>query len=280
MKAEITTHLTYAVDSPSTILLSVQPFPTQRQKVIQEHFTLPPDTEREELRAVAGEKRISRLQVVTPGTVTFSYNVLVENHLTVLPAEQLNHVPIAEMPASVLPYLNPSRYCQSDRLYRLAASQFGHLEHAFEQVMAVRDWIHSHVEYSGGYTTPHTSALDTLTERVGVCRDFAHLGVTLCRALTIPARYCTGYAYRLQPADFHACFEVYLGGHWVLFDATKLVPLNGLVKIATGVDAAETAVASTFGQLQFQELAVDFHLLDPDFTPVDGSSPTHGYCLQ
>ena len=105
--------------------------------------------------------------------------------------------------------------------------------------------------------TPALLHYDTLTERVGVCRDFAHLGIALCRALTIPARYFTGYAYDLNPPDFHACFEAYIGGEWVFFDPTKLVPVNGLVKIANGRDAGDAAVASIFGKVSSTAIKVN-----------------------
>jgi transglutaminase-like putative cysteine protease len=154
-------------------------------------------------------------------------------------------------------------------LYRLAHNLFGHITNPFEQVVTLTDWIHKNVQYLSGYSNSQTSAFDTVTEQVGVCRDFAHLGIALCRALTIPARYFTGYAYHLKPADFHACFEAYLGGNWVLFDATKLVPLNGLIKIATGRDAADTAIANIFGDVTFTTMQVSCELaLEEGFEPI------------
>ncbi len=134
-------------------------------------------------------------------------------------------------------------------------------------MVAVTDWINRSIEYLSGSTNSETSACDTVTERAGVCRDFAHLGITLCRALSIPARYFTGYAFKLYPADFHACFEAYIGGHWVIFDATKLAPLNGLVKIATGRDAADAAVASIFGSVNCTFIEVGCEAVDADFVP-------------
>jgi transglutaminase-like putative cysteine protease len=141
-------------------------------------------------------------------------------------------------------YLNPSRYCQSDKLFRLANNTFGHFKSSSEKVWAITEWIHNNVEYFSGFSNSQTSAYDTVTEQAGVCRDFAHLGIALCRALNIPARYFTGYSFELKPPDFHACFEAYLGNEWLLFDATRLAHLNGLVKIATGRDAADTAIAA------------------------------------
>jgi len=169
------------------------------------------------------------------------------------------------MDALVLSYLNPSRYCQSDKLYRLANNMFGHIENAFDKVLALTEWIYNNVEYLSGSTNSQTSAYDTVTEQAGVCRDFAHLGIALCRALTIPARYFTGYSYKLSPPDFHACFEAYLGGKWIIFDPTRLAPLNGLAKIATGRDAADTAIASIFGDVRFDAISVSCELADEEF---------------
>jgi transglutaminase-like putative cysteine protease len=127
-------------------------------------------------------------------------------------------------------------------------------------VIAVVDWIHNNVEYLSGSTDSGTSAYDTVTQRTGVCRDFAHLGIALCRALNIPARYFTGYSYLLDPPDFHALFEAYLGGRWVLFDATRLAPLNGLVRIGSGRDAADAAVATIFGGVSGTATKIDCRL--------------------
>ena len=171
------------------------------------------------------------------------------------------------MDTAIFPYMYPSRYCQSDKLYRLANNLFGHIENPFEKVTTLCGWINKNVQYLSGSTNPQTSAYDTVTQQQGVCRDFAHLGIALCRALTIPARYFTGYAYQLKPADFHACFEAYIGTDWVLFDATGLVPLNGLIKIASGRDAAETAIANIFGGINFTSMLVDCQLAEDNFEP-------------
>ncbi len=123
-------------------------------------------------------------------------------------------------------------------------------------MVAICDWIHANVEYLRGSTDSMTSAFDTVTQRTGVCRDFSHLGIALCRALNIPARYFAGYAYELEPPDFHACFECFIGGSWTVFDATQLAHLNGLVRIGTGRDAADAAVASIFGSATCRKMVV------------------------
>ena len=158
--------------------------------------------------------------------------------------------------------------------------KFGHINTVYEKVLAITDWIYSNIEYVLGSTNAQTSAMDTLIERVGVCRDFAHLGIALCRALSIPARYFTGYAYQLSPQDFHACFEAYIDGNWIVFDPTKLAPLNGLVKIANGRDAADSAVASIFGAAQGTDVTVSCEVLDASFVPFNNYGDKKGISFQ
>jgi transglutaminase-like putative cysteine protease len=276
MKFEVSAKIVYEALVPSTLILNLQPFIAPEQTVTDEKFCISPASRMKELNALGGEKRYQVIEIPQTGPVVIDYTAVVENDIRVVPGNQLDDVLISAMPASVLPYLNPSRYCQSDKLYRFAFNKFGAIENAFEKVMAIRDWIYKNVEY-GGYTTPQTSAYDTITEQVGVCRDFAHLGIALCRALTIPARYFTGYAYQLQPPDFHACFEAYIGGHWIIVDATKLVPINGLIKIATGTDATDTAFASIFGNLYFQKMEIGVNLISNEFHYFDSNSTLQGY---
>ena len=267
MKFDVFTQMEYVVRSPGTLILNIHALRSPHQAVLNEEFTVEPYIKVEELVSTQAENRLIRFEVAEPGTIKVTYNALVDNYYEVIDYSRQEETLVAQLDVSVLPYLNPSRYCQSDKLYRLAHNLFGHIDNPFEQVVTLTDWIHNNVQYLSGYSNAQTSAFDTVTEQVGVCRDFAHLGIALCRALTIPARYFTGYAYHLKPADFHACFEAYLGGNWVLFDATKLVPLNGLIKIATGRDAADTAIANIFGDILFTSMLVKCELADENFVP-------------
>jgi transglutaminase-like putative cysteine protease len=221
----------------------------------------------EELVPVFGENRFIRIQIPQESKINISYQATVDNSIKLVDFKDAKEVPVSEMDSAVLTYLYPSRYCQSDKLYRLANNNFGKISNPYSKVIAVTDWINNNIEYLSGSTNSQTSAYETITEQAGVCRDFAHLGIALCRALTIPARYFTGYAFKLKPPDFHACFEAYIGGEWILFDATKLSPLNGLVKIATGRDAADTAVASIFGNFACNSILVSSQLADDNFEP-------------
>ncbi|TWJ04659.1 transglutaminase superfamily protein [Mucilaginibacter frigoritolerans] len=267
MKFNVFTEMEYIARSPGTIILNIHALRTPHQTVISEIFDIEPYIKVEELISTQNENRLMRFEIEEAGTIKVTYKAVIDNFCEIKDFTDIEEIPIAKMESSVLPYLYPSRYCQSDKLYRLANNLFGHIENPFEKVITLTDWIHKNVQYLSGSTNSQTSAFDTVTEQAGVCRDFAHLGIALCRALTIPARYFTGYAYHLKPADFHACFEAYIGTDWVLFDATRLVPLNGLIKIASGRDAADTAIANIFGNVIFTSMIVSCELEESGFEP-------------
>jgi transglutaminase-like putative cysteine protease len=267
MKFNVFTEMEYTARSAGTIILNVHAQRTPNQTVISETFEIEPYIKVEELVPQHGENRLIRFEIEEQRPVKVTYNAMIDNLCEIKDFSDVEEVPIARMEQAVLPYLYPSRYCQSDKLYRLANNLFGHIVNPFEKVSMLTNWIYKNVQYLSGSTNSQTSAFDTVTEQSGVCRDFAHLGIALCRALTIPARYFTGYAYHLKPADFHACFEAYIGNDWVLFDATKLVPLNGLIRIASGRDAADTAIANIFGNVMFTSMQVSCELAEDGFEP-------------
>jgi transglutaminase-like putative cysteine protease len=163
--------------------------------------------------------------------------------------ENVDEVAVETLPFAVMNHLFPSRYCESDQLGRFAWRRFGDVAPGHSRVDAICDWIHDNVDYLEGSSNGSTSAYDTFTTRAGVCRDFAHLGISFCRALGMPARFVSAYGWKLEPQDFHAVFEVYLGGRWYLFDPTRLSPPDGIVRIGVGRDAADTAFATWFGEL-------------------------------
>jgi transglutaminase-like putative cysteine protease len=186
-----------------------------------------------------------------PGLLAIRYaaTVDIEHHLE--SPERLAEVPIASLPAQALPFIYPSRYCQSDRLRDFAAREFGHLGPGHARVQAIRDWVCTRTAFRPGSSNSSTSALDTLVERTGVCRDFAHLMIAMCRALNIPARFVTSIDYgapvELGPPDFHAFVEAFLGDRWYSFDPTGITSPMGLVRIGTGRDAADVSFATIFG---------------------------------
>ncbi len=156
----------------------------------------------------------------------------------------------------MLPYLYPSRYCESDRLHRFAFAQFGGLWQGYDRVRAIRDWVQQHVEFTSNSSQGTTSACDTLVTKQGVCRDFAHLMIALCRAVNIPARFTTGFDFGADPAlgppDFHAYVEAYVGHRWFMFDPSGTAIPQGFVRLAVGRDAADAAFASIFGSVHWE----------------------------
>lgn len=269
MTFEIFSELQYQVYLPTTFIFSIQASRSDSQVIIEEKLVTEPLITPEEIMGDDGISRFIRLRAEANSRFMIRYQAKVDIDYNIIHQRKLSQtVPVNKLNANEMHYLFPSRYCQSDKLQKLASKEFGGVESAYGKVSAITEWIYNNVEYISGATNSSTSAHDTLTERVGVCRDFAHLGIALCRALTIPARYFTGYAYNLNPPDFHACFEAYIGGEWVFFDPTKLVPVNGLVKIANGRDAGDAAVASIFGKASSNSIVVKCDCKDPDFKPI------------
>lgn len=203
-----------------------------------------------------------------PGMLSVHYDATVDiAHHTESPA-RIMEVPIAQLPPEVLPYIYPSRYCQSDRLHRFATREFGHLKQGYARVQAILDWVRHRTKFLSGSSNSSTSAVDTLIEQVGVCRDFAHLMIALCRAVNIPARFVTGIDYGADPAlgptDFHAYVEAFLGGRWYLFEPSGVSPPMGLVRIGTGRDAADVSFATMFGAIKsYQPLIAIEAVNDP-----------------
>lgn len=268
MKFRVTSEIEYQVQEPSSFVFNLHVARTNDQKILEETLVIDPFFPMEEFTSVNGESRFTKIFIDKPTNFTINYQAVVETQYHIPDPKKLsNQVPIMQMDLDVIQYLYPSRYCQSDKLERLAGKEFDHFENEYEKVCAINEWIFNNVEYVFGTTTSATSAYDTLTERVGVCRDFAHLAIALCRAVSIPARYFTAYAFNLFPQDFHACFEAYIGGQWVLFDPTKLVPTNGIIKISNGRDAADASVATIFGKTNCNWINVKCELLDEYFTP-------------
>jgi transglutaminase-like putative cysteine protease len=161
---------------------------------------------------------------------------------------------VGELPHDALVFLLGSRYCETERLMNVAWSNFGGTPAGWPRVQAICDFVNAHLRFGYPHARPTRTAVETFVERRGVCRDFAHLAVTLCRCMNIPARYCTGYLGDIgvepepEPMDFSAWFEVYLGGRWYAFDARHNVPRIGRIVMARGRDAADVALSTTFGR--------------------------------
>lgn len=176
-------------------------------------------------------------------------------------ADAVQH-PIEELPTEVLQFLLPSRYCESDSLSDEAWKLFGDLPPGWGRAQAICDWVHNNIEFGYKYANPTKTAADVLRDRQGVCRDFTHLAVTFCRAMNLPTRYATGYLGDIgvpvgdTAMDFSACFQVYLGGRWHTFDARHNIRRIGWILIATGRDAVDCAMTTSYGQHLLKKFVV------------------------
>ena len=273
MKFKVGCELGYDVESESVFIFNISVAQNSHQKILEEHLKIDPALNYEEYVDPILDNRYIRINA-SEGQLNLSYQAIVDVIYEEEDPTTISEVPVAELPLEYLQYIYPSRYCESDRLMRLAHSEFGDLLPDYSRVTAICNWIYDKVDYLSGSSDQHTSAFDTVTERAGVCRDFAHLGIAFCRALNIPARFVSGYAYQLEPPDFHAFFEAYLGGEWYLFDATRLAPRNGLVRIGTGQDAADIAFATIFGSVSLNHKIVYSEFLE------DTSSETPEYTTE
>lgn len=251
IRIELLIELNYAIDQyGADFIFNIHAAQTPAQTLSGESLWLSQNiVPRIHADALTGN-RYMRLHAY-PGQLKVSYMVTVDlAHYRADPA-QLAEVPVSCLPPDVIPYLYPSRYCQSDRLVKLAISEFGHLRQGYSRVQAIRDWVNKRVKFTPNTSNSNTSAVDTIIEEVGVCRDFSHLMIALCRALSIPARFATGTDYGADPAlgrpDFHAYVEVYLGDRWYIFDPSGTVIPMAMVRFGTGRDAADVAIATIFG---------------------------------
>lgn len=251
IRLQFSIELQYEVTSPgSDFIFSIHAAHTPQQTVVQESLKISQQLPYTLYTDAATHTRYLRLKSAA-GPLSVRYEATVDlDHYQVDPA-QIAEVPVAELPGEVLPYLYPSRYCQSDRLLRFANLEFGHLWQGYSRVQAIRDWVVQRVTFRSNSSDGNTSAVDTLIEEVGVCRDFAHLMIAFCRALNIPARFTSGIDYGadpvLGPPDFHAYVEAYLGGRWYMFEASGVAIPMGFVRLGTGRDAADSAFATIFG---------------------------------
>jgi transglutaminase-like putative cysteine protease len=244
--------LHYDVDGASDFIFMVHPARTPQQEVLSEALSLAPAVPHSlDTDAVTGNRLLKLQANAGPLDLRLEARIEVRHHMAE-PAH-IEAVAPAALPASTLRYLVASRYCQTDQLQQRAWQLFGHLPRGYAQVQAVAEWVRDNIEFRVGTSDPATSAVDTLAKGCGVCRDFAHLAIAFCRSLNYPARFTTGVDYGAEPSlgppDFHAYVEVYLD-RWYLFDATGISPTTGLIRIATGQDAAEVSFATIFGPVR------------------------------
>jgi transglutaminase-like putative cysteine protease len=273
-----TLDLHYDVFGPADFIFNIHASRSAQQRVRSEALVVEPAVAwRVETEPSFGN-RLLRLRA-DPGPLDIRYNGSVEVEQVIADPARVVAGAIDALPAEVLPFLRPSRYCQADRVQQLAWREFGQMTPGHEQADAVCRWVRANVEFRAGTSTIATSAVETLEQGVGVCRDFVHLAIALLRGLNYPARFVSGVDYGapegLGPPDFHSYVEAYIGERWWLFDPTGITPLTGLIRIGTGRDAADVAFATMFGNVRGAMPKVTFAATDDAAAGVVLPQPTN-----
>lgn len=266
--------LQYQVNQPSAdFIFNVQAAHSPQQTVVWEELQVSQPVPLVSHTDAATRTRILRL-TANPGALQLRYRATLDIVHHVDPPDAVFETPINQLPTDVLAYIYPSRYCQSDCVTAMATQLFGQMPQGYRRVEAIQQWVQSQVTFESNTSNSMTSAMDTLNDRKGVCRDFAHLMITFCRALNIPARFTTAIDFGADPAlgptDFHAYVEVYLGHRWYLFDPSGTAIPMGFVRIGTGRDAADASFATIFGPVTAQAPRIDISAQ---------TNPAHGWLM-
>jgi transglutaminase-like putative cysteine protease len=238
---------------PTTVVTLMDIHPSRRRDVIREsgfHASQPVEVE----AFIDSYGNLSRRLTAQAGSLALRLDGVVRD--SGLPDDvdwSADAAPLSELPADVLPFLMASRYCENDLLSNFAWAQFGGITGGWARVQAICDFVHGRLRFSYPEARETRTAAQAMEERSGVCRDFTHLAITLCRCMNIPARFCNGYLGDIgvppdpAPMDFNAWFEAYLGGRWYAFDARHNQPRIGRILISRGRDAADVAMITSFG---------------------------------
>jgi transglutaminase-like putative cysteine protease len=241
------------VSQPTTILTAFDVEARRRGDIVWERPLLTDRVARIELYTDIFGNRCRRIQA-TPGTVRLAMEGVIEASQKPDPTTaNAEAVPVSHLPIETLPFLLGSRYCETDHLTEFAWNQFGRIKGGWARVQAICDYVHNRLSFGYEHARPTRTAVEAYNERVGVCRDFTHLAVALCRCVNIPARYCNGYLGDIgvvpdpAPMDFNAWFEAYIGNSWYTFDARHNIPRVGRILVACGRDAMDIPILQTFG---------------------------------
>lgn len=253
MRLKIEAELDYYFAAPTDVLLTIEAAGLPDQTLVEDGLTVDGTGQ---LRPIAGEDDIGRRTWMrAEGPFRAAYHAIVQVERAPPVIEPLPIAPPRDLPAGVIPYLWPSRYCESDRFEAFVEREFGEIEGG-AKVTAMANWIWDHLDYLPGTSDASTTAVDAFVSRHGVCRDYAHLMAAFARAAGVPARLVSAYAWQLEPPDFHALVEVWLDGCWHLVDATRMAPLEGVVRICVGRDATDIAFMTSFGAAEMKDQRV------------------------
>jgi transglutaminase-like putative cysteine protease len=260
-------NVAYETSVQTPILFVVKPCLDDRQCVREEKLSFGPGLPSREYADSHGN--ITYRAMLMPGRNEIHHDALVS-----ISSQPDNYgmtgeaVPVDKLPPALLRYTLPSRYCDSDKLMNFAWEHFGQITNGLERVQAICNWIHKSIEYRYFSGRPDISASEVIERRYGVCRDFAHIGIALCRAFNLPARYVSGHLPDIgcedTGMDFHAWMEVWLGQDWFTFDARFNTPRIGRVKISQGLDAVDGAFSTIYGEARLDYFQVWAYQVNPD----------------
>ena len=249
---------------PTPFILMLRPRSGAEQWLARDEFKIIPNVPVVEFTDDYGN--LCQQLIAPPGSFSIQTKADVKTSELVDVCPGAYFVEIQNLPHNILSYLLPSRYCESDRFSDLASNITANQLPGYDQVAAIERWLINNISYIPGSSDYPISAIEVNYKQSGVCRDLAHLGIALCRSLSIPARMVVGYLYNLQPMDMHAWFEAYVGGRWYTFDATQIGPKGGYVAIGYGHDAADVAVFNQFGPSVFPTIqTVSVELIEEGF---------------
>lgn len=271
MTLTIETYFDYELAAPSDILLQLEAAARADQKILAAHIDVRTP---EHFTRVAGEDGIGeRIWIRAEGRLTCTYSATVAIDRPRRDIGRLAQVPTHRLPGEMVKYLMAPRYCESDDFQYFVANEFGPLAGG-ARIVAIRDWIEKSFQYVPGSSNSRTTASDSFVQRQGICRDFAHVMVTLARASAIPARMANVYAPDIDPPDFHAVAEVYLEGSWHLIDATGMASADRMAIIGVGRDAADIAFLTSYGDVRLKTISVSALESDRDVDNNDGNKNT------
>lgn len=246
MRLHTSCDLEFDIEVPTPFVLMLRARSGAQQWISKEEYKLTPSVPVSEFTDIYGN--LCQRLIAPPGAFSIhtSAEVMISDHVDEAPGAMF--VEIQDLPDALLNYLLPSRYCESDHFSQMAMSITKNVLMGYDQVAAIEDWLRNTIRYDPYNSDIQVSAIDVNIRQWGVCRDLSHLGIALCRSLSIPARMVVGYLYGLEPMELHAWFEAYVGGRWYSFDATQTKRNGGYVAVGYGRDAADVAVYNQFGR--------------------------------
>jgi len=239
--------LAFTIETPTPFVFMLRPRSDKNQWVMKETYDVQPRIQVTEVMDSFGN--LCQRLIAPEGDFTIKTSSLVMTSGDTEVDHSAEFTLIPDLPDEVLTYLHPSRYCEADRHNTMATEIVGTAIPGYPQVERIVDWVSDYVEYIPGSSGYPVSAVEVVERRYGVCRDLAHVGISLCRSLCIPARLVVGYLHGLKPMDIHAWFEAYVGGRWYTFDPTQKNLKGARIAIASGRDAADVAICNQYGPL-------------------------------